>query len=260
MPKSVLKRFHNANNQFYYFYVPDQKSNEEKYPRGYVGRNGTAKSINVKEGYFSEPIEKYFSDNIETPFGKALEFIDNNSESFHIPHNIDSAVRTFVYALMARDPVVIQSYNRNILNPDSFLQLIPLEARKMSNDSITITALDASFKKNIFDKYSITFVVNKSEVPFVLPICGLYGVEYGSYMFFILPISTFLAICFVDENLASHLRCNDHSMRKLLISESEIIEFLNELAFQEQCKRNWGYVICPKREELDRLANKFFGE
>ena len=32
---------------------------------------------------------------------------------------------------------------------------------------------------------------------------------------------------------------------------------MNEYAFTAQLKYNWGRVICPEREELDRLKEKY---
>lgn len=66
MPKVLLKRFHNDNNRFFYYDIQKQ----------IIGNNGTAKSINTQLGYYSQQTEDYFRDNIETPFGEVLTYIE----------------------------------------------------------------------------------------------------------------------------------------------------------------------------------------
>ena len=66
MPRVLLKRFHNSNNRFFYYDVK----------KHIIGINGTAKSTNTELDYYSQPTEDYFRDNIETPFGELLTYIE----------------------------------------------------------------------------------------------------------------------------------------------------------------------------------------
>lgn len=68
MPKMLLKRFHNADNHFFYFDVVKRM----------IGSNGNARSINTESGYYSQEMEDYLRDNIETPLGILLGLIDEN--------------------------------------------------------------------------------------------------------------------------------------------------------------------------------------
>ena len=97
MPKVLLKRFHNDNNRFFYYDVQKQ----------IIGYNGTAKSINTQLGYYSQQTEDYFRDNIETPFGEVLTYIEKTGidrETFAINSSAKEIIKNFMFALISRGP------------------------------------------------------------------------------------------------------------------------------------------------------------
>ena len=116
MPKLFLKRFQNQSNHFFYFRVPDLESKCEKHPKGFIGTNGTAKSINTEYGYYLEQMEKYFNDRVESPLARALAFIDKlnlHQDCISIPKQHEDAIKGFAYALIARDPVIIRQARKS---------------------------------------------------------------------------------------------------------------------------------------------------
>ena len=88
MPKCVLKQFEDEKH-FVYFW------NLEK---GWI-QNSHAESINTEKGYYSESVEHFLRDNIETPFGHILKFIksiDMAGSEFTMDNTMKTVMRRFV--------------------------------------------------------------------------------------------------------------------------------------------------------------------
>ena len=239
MPKLLLKRFHNENNRFYYYDVAGK----------FIGNKGTAESTNTEFGYYSVDTENYLSDNIETPFGKILAYIDSldfTQEYFAMPFDFEQSTRAFIYSLLSRDPAMVSTVNKHSV----FLQFLPKQSR---NDFTAIIGILQAKQNDPFAEYFLTFMVNHTEVPF--PIAGLYSYSINGHSIINLPISPNIAICLVHKGYAKHLM-HDNGMVSMFMVELPVkIIQMNIWAFISQKKRNWGRIICPSREELARLVD-----
>jgi hypothetical protein len=102
----------------------------------------------------------------------------------------------------------------------------------------------------------LTFLINETEIPFVLPIGGLYSYSYKGSIAINLPISKSMALCLIHKNLVN-VMVNNGAVIMLSISDPDIMMDMNSRAFRMQKQRGWGYVICPEREELDRLKTLY---
>ena len=102
----------------------------------------------------------------------------------------------------------------------------------------------------------MTFQINETEIPFVLPIRGLYSYLYKGSIAINLPISKSIALCLIHKNLVDVTNKNG-AVIMLSISDPDTVMDLNSWAFRMQKKRGWGYVVCPERHELDRLKKQF---
>lgn len=239
MPKVLLKRFHNANNQFFYFDVRKRV----------IGSNGNARSINTALGYYSQAIENFLRDNIETPLGILLKYIDENGidgETFSIGAIMPSVVKVFVYSLIARGP----DLNHRMSGEPDFWQDLPSQ---FQHDYIAKRGIELQAKSNIFSGYIVTFMINRTNVPFVLSMDGIYGFTLNGHEVVNLPISPHMAVSLVNKSYENRILNEDGSFNMFEIHENEKIEFMNGRAFSTQLKREWGYVVCPERDELDRL-------
>lgn len=242
MPKLLLKRFHNQNNRFFYYDVQ----------RGFIGTKGTAESTNTQLGYYSIEAEHYLRDNIETPFGKILAYIDKvdfDQEYFLMTHDFERATRNFIYALMARDPLMIKGMKENSI----FAQFLPEQSR---HDFTAINGISIASKHAIFADYILTFMVNRTDIPFVLPLDGLYDYRLNGHSVINLPISPQLAICLIHEGYAERMIRDDGKVSLFMVEFPDVIQRMNGWAFTNQKKRKWGCVICPERDELDRLIRE----
>ena len=242
MPKLLLKRFHNESNRFCYYDVK----------RGFIGTKGTAESTNTELGYYFVATEHYLRDTIETPFGKILAYIDKvdfDQEYFHITSDFEQSTRNFIYALMARDPVMINEMNEHSI----FSQFLPAQSR---HDFAARNGIAIAKQNKVFADYILTFMVNRTEIPFVLPLEGLYDYRLNGHSIINLPISPTIAICLIHESYAERLIHEDGTVSMFMVEFPDVIMRMNTWAFNSQRKRNWGCVICPQRDELDRLMKE----
>lgn len=240
MPKFLLKRFHNEYNKFFCYNVQ----------RNYIESNRTAKSTNTELGYFSNSTENYLNRKIEGPFSKLLkriETIDFDQEYFRAPEGFDQTTKKFMCSLIARDPLIVRKASNNSV----YLQFLP---SYMNHDYCVRTGICFAQDNNFFSEFVLTFIVNCTNTPFVLPIKGLYSYEMNGHCAINLPISPTLALCLVHKNYASHLIRDDGTTDFFRISFTEQIETLNFFAFMSQKRHNCGCVICPQQEELIRLV------
>ncbi len=239
MPKLMLKRFHNQNNKFFYYDVVNQ----------FIGNNGTAKSTNTELGYYSTTTENYFRDKIETPFGDILSYVDKidfTKESLTVSAHIVPVIKDFLYALIARSP----SFMKQMTSDDSLFQLLPTQN---CHDYITRTGIQIAKQNKIFSDYIVTFLINNTNVPYVLSVNGLYSYVLNGHGIVNLPISPQVAITLINKSYASKILNEDASVSMFVISEPNIIMKMNSCAFSTQVKHKWGCVICPEKGELERL-------
>lgn len=242
MPKEVIKRFHNQYKRCCYY---DVKGN-------FVGTKGTAESLNTAWGFFSARTEHYFGEKIETPFGKVLAYIDSldfSQNSVSVNSNCEETVRDFMYSLIARDPIFMQEMGTD----GNILSILP---EQMQHDYVAINGFSVIRRNGFLSDYLLTFQINETEIPFVLPIGGLYCYSYKGSIAINLPISKSIALCLIHKNLIDVMTKND-AVIMLSISDPDTVMDLNSLAFRMQKKRGWGYVVCPERHELDRLKKQF---
>lgn len=240
MPKCVLKRFHNQKHHFFYYDIQNN----------FIGTNGTAKSFNTKRGYYSLEMEQYLSESIETPFGRILTVVDRidfEKANFIMPSDFERTTKSFMYALMARDPYEIEDTEKNMIYSQFFF------SKQMRHDYLAKKRMEIADKKEFLADYILTFMVNKTDVPFVLPIAGTYGYKMGKYRMINLPVTPEIALCLVRIEDADDLVIEENKISVLEVTSLIMVKKINEKAFESQKKRNYGWVICPYREELDRL-------
>lgn len=242
MPKEVLKRFQNKYNLLCYYHVEGN----------YVGTKGTAESLNTEWGFYSIATEHYLRDTIETPFGVVLANIDSldfNQSSVSVNPGFEETARNFICSLIARDPVIMREMGME----GNLLSFLP---EQVQHDFMAVNGYNLMKRNGSFSDYFLTFLINETDVPFVLPIGGLYNYSYNGKSAINLPISPNLALCLLHKELADQM-VQGEIIKMLSVSEPDMIMLMNKCAFRVQKQRGWGYVICPEREELDRLKSLY---
>ena len=243
MPKVLLKRFHNDNNRFFYYDVQKQ----------IIGNNGTAKSINTQFGYYSQQTEDYFRDNIETPFGEVLTYIEKTGidrETFTINSSAKEIIKNFMFALISRGP----SFSDQMNEEEDFWQAFPPQ---FQHDFIAKTGIKIAQENNLLSEYIVTFMLNKTPIPFVLSMDGIYNYTLNGHAVINLPIFPHVTVSLIHESYSSRVIRDDNSISMFELTRADDIMLMNGKAFSTQLKRKWGYVVCPERDELSRLVDKY---
>ena len=238
MPKCVLKRFENQNHSFYYYDVE----------KGIIGSNGHAKTTNTQFGYYSEEVEKYLNDNIEAPFAKVLQFVDTtdfDDLGFVISPEFQNNVKNFVYALIARDPSITSKV-------DEYSIFWNLLTEQSKHNFAAVKGAELAQEQGFLDSFIVTFSINKTEKPFVLPMCGIYSYMLRDTRHVNLPVSPKMAITLAEQKGMPRL-LNDNVVAMYAIEEETIVDRLNGWAFQTQCNAGWGYVVSPEKNVLEEL-------
>lgn len=240
MPKCVLKRFENKNNNFYYYDVR----------KGFIGSNGHAKSLNTELGYYSANTEAFLNKNVEKPFSDLLQKIDKidfSSPSFDMTTEMDGVVKRFIYSLVVRSPQMIEATNRNSV----FYQFLPLQEQ---HDYAVEAGLFFADNSGLLDDYFVTFAVNRSQTPFVLPMCGLYNFKINKIGTAFLPISPELSIALVKNN-GKELMIKNNMIAMFLITDRNQATRFNKRAFAAQVSAGYGYVISSDKTALEACLN-----
>ena len=243
MPKLLLKRFHNKNNKFFYY---DVKGN-------FIGTNGTAESTNTKLGYYSIEIENYFRDNIETPLGNFLALIEQNgfkTQTLGLPSNFSDIAKNFMRALVARSP----SFLEQMKSEESVLINLP---ETKQHDLVAKIGINIANEHEIFSDYIVTFMINDTNIPFVLSVDGIYNYTLNGHSVINLPISPKAAISLIHESYVERVLYQDGAVAMFVINEIDKIKLMNYCSFSSQIKQKFGRIICPERAELERLKAEF---
>lgn len=234
MPKCVLKRFEDQQHRFSYYDVV----------KGFIGTKGRADSLNTELGFYSTIIEQFLNDNIETPFGdllKTAEAISIDPPSGSISPEFDYTAKRFVYALIARDP-------KNITRFQSISQfsMLPLQQQ---HDFGVIAGFALEVERDLLANHVTTIAVNDSQIPFILPRCGIYYNTIHDYEHLIMPVSPQRAIVFV-EPAGKHIVAENGMVHPYSFDETDVKK-CNSLAFSSQCKHGNGFVVSVNRDALE---------
>ncbi len=247
-PKCVLKHFHNQNNYLYYYDFEKQEITR-----------GTAKSLNRIEGYYSPEVEQMLSDIIEAPLGEVIkevtEYRNGDISNLHI--SLDHLNRLERYGNMCIYRG--ESFQNDTVEESKYGRALPDQAQ---HDLIVITALCCPSTESLFDYFFddpvITFTVNKTEVPFVLPLTGPYDFSlFGGKQCVSLPLSSYLSVLYFEKEVAEKafpLNEIDGNPNIVTIDDEKIIHYLNRNAFLCEKEHNRKKVIACEKAVLEDLA------
>lgn len=239
MPKCVLKQFEDEKH-FVYFW------NLEK---GWI-QNSHAESINTEKGYYSESVERFLRDNIETPFGHILKFIksiDMAGSEFTMDNTMKTVMRRFVYALAARSKKMMEGINETSV----YYQFMP---KRDQHDIAAVLAIEEAERNQLFSDWEITFTANHTAIPFVLPLCGSASFSFNGDVMFNLPVTPHYAITFMQKAVANKYII-DGKMRMFLVTSEDQAMRYNTFAFtSEQRDGNYG-LASNSRDILEKMKS-----
>lgn len=240
MPKAILKKFVNEQNFYYKFDVKKRKINR-----------GFPKSTYTQEDYYSEHVELFFNQAVESHLNQLHNYIKDIEEKelpITIENKIIGIIKNYINLLLIRS----ENFHNSILNGSIFSELIPVQNPR---DKIISKSLESKTINEFVDNLEISFLYNKTKVPFVLPTRGLYQFDYKNISCFNLPIDPYFGIWarmpnkIINENNDGLLVIESH--------EDTIVNILNHKALHQQINDGVGYVVSQNKELLENLLNSY---
>lgn len=238
MPRFLLKKFEGDNRGFYYYDV------EKKV----IGTNGFAKSTNRIKNYYSADIEELLNQYIEHPFSllvRRIEKVDFGKESFQLSSEENKTIKLFFRSLIARSPAILKEIEK-----DSFES--QWEKEKAQHDDIFLYRMHQAESLGVFDDYIITLFINKTVLPFVLSVSGMFNIEVHKQQILMLPVLPKVAVVLLPKNQGDLNKENNKHNVIFCEDEQQIIN-CNLVAFTSQCKSNWGRIVSSNKPLLERL-------
>jgi len=236
MPKCILKKFEDDNHHIYYYDVKTYK----------IGRS-TPKSWNTEFGYYDEGMEEFFSKNIETPFSKVVKYIEENIDNnpFELKSTYVNDVKCYFNSLFARSPKMYQEAKKSFILPQFFTE-------QYNHRLAVISALNEIEKDKFFDNYFVSFMKNETDIPFVLPIMGMYiyAMKGTGEQRIVLPLTPKIAIILIDKRFKKNYVDANGKIFRLVITDKNIVDNHNCYAIKHQIGLGYGSVISNSKQVL----------
>ena len=128
-------------------------------------------------------------------------------------------------------------------------------SERNQNDLAVLMGTTNDKSNSIFQDFTLTFAINNSNTPFVIPMTGIYGVmtHYGKAV--IIPVLPKLAMVLMDSESTAHM-VENNTLKMLETNDDECIMEMNKKAFETQKKLGYGFVAAPNKEVLNELLNR----
>lgn len=237
MPKCILKQFVN-NKNFLYSLDVNTMEIKKKFP----------KSVNTEEDYYSISIENFLSKFYESKIGKVIAFSKNNDfnvDRFEAPEGFRDTVIDYANMLIARG----KSFQKEINDSSVFFQFMDKQSR---HDFAILSVAENSKTIQPFEDHLVTFAINKSSIPFVLPTGGMCSFKstYGSII--LLPVTPNIAFALIKCN--ENFSFVENGVAKMLLFENdEIVMDVNRNAIIVEKSKDKGWIVSADKKILEEL-------
>lgn len=243
MPKCILKQFVNEYNAFYYYDV--NKSNKQI-------KKGHPKSLNTQKGYYSLSVERKLQNLVETPLGDKINYVNSDFDTpKDVPFDFRDVALTYLHSLIARAPRTYSVIEKQSI----LLKLFNNLSDREKNDFAVESVMAEANKKSPFEDYIVTMIVNKTDIPFILPIGGMYS--YGDFV--CSPLSPHRGIALVKQNTKLCNELMDGNVCKVLLIENELVlHQMNKFAINAEVVHNKQYIVSSKKELLEMYLKELY--
>ena len=242
MPESILKKFTNAGGGLFHY---DVQAGEIK--------RGHAKTLNSEYAFYSREMEDKLSKEIETPFGRIIKYLESNEFAEYVdsPRQIEEVSNKYIYALLAR--TVARNKKATALDEIHIMHVPPY----MQHDALLVSAFELAEVNELFKDYFVTFLVNKTNIPLVLPMSGAYDFDD----IIVAPVTPWRGVVWVKKkkNLVEPL-INGDKCKVFLADKQEDVMKLNIRAFDYECQNNRRNIVSPDRKVLEDLQKIYYAD
>lgn len=236
MPRCVLAEFVNGNKSFYKYNVENGKINI-----------GFPKRTFTSENYYSEAMESALNKHIESPLRTLLDFariLPTLTLPITLEDKVITLARTYIESLVARSPILFSSVNEE----SDLLGLFSIQDR---HDIVVDYAMKNEEMRKFYDRFTLSFMVNETNTPFVLPTRGLYEFQYMGTLCLNAPLNPRCALMLEENNPSKNAESKIAVIPKTF---DDILMKINGYALQRQRQDNVGYVVCYDKSILEQLV------
>jgi hypothetical protein len=241
MPRVVLKEFVNDRHSYYKYCVLNNEITI-----------GVPKKTYTEQDYYSEEMEQYLNQNIETPLKTLIEFAKSISDKEDIISADSSVIDTgwaYLKSLLARSKTCHNIFQQRLIYGQFFLSSQSQHDLAVHN---TFKLAGTLLNEKEFD---FSFLTNLTSMPLVLPTRGIYEFTYNQVLCLIAPLSPRCAIFLKRHGKMLHPDMYENSFIEIPIGCEERITYLNSIALRQQISEKTGYIVCPKRSVLNDLLS-----
>lgn len=241
IPKCVYKEFVNADN-FYYKYSINAKKITKGYP----------KKTYTKKDYYSEAMEKALNRHIETPLKDLLDFareLPQKSNPFIVSSKIKEIALIYAKSLVARSELLI----KYVTEDNDILKIATIQDQ---HDMVVDFAMKNKKTNMLYDMFDISFMVNETEIPFVLPTRGQYEYTIKGFLCINIPLTPYCSLWLKQRGKTiRQIKDGEEEIALIPKEQSDTVLQLNKYAFIRQSQDGLGYVVCDKIEILQNISN-----
>lgn len=148
---------------------------------------------------------------------------------------------------------MLESINRNSV----YFQFLPEQTK---HDLTVKHTIETAVNQDVFSDYLVTFMLNCSRVPFVLPMSGVYSYGMCDLICNNLPITPTCSIVMVNFEYGASKFIENGKVKLLRSSDDEKIYGLNKKAFQEEGKINKRGIVSGDKDLMLMLSREYLAE
>lgn len=239
VPKVVYKEFLDGCD-FYFKY--DVK-------RDIISR-GTPRKTFTEKDYYSDAMEKKLNILIERPLKELLIFCREivNCDEIIVEDYLKEIAWGYFTSLFARNPKMC----RNVYEESVFFQFLSPQQQHDVTVDLTMPGFnDCDFTQKI----ALSFLINRTSVPFVLPSRGFYEYTINDVTCYAIPLNPYVCLNFKEKDKEIHRGIDENSYLMIAPDMSDFVYKLNEFAFIRQKNDALGYVVSSDKNMLEKLRD-----
>lgn len=235
LPNSILQQFRDEADPEGKVWFLDMRS-------GLIRRK-SAKKLGTSKGYYSEPIEMLWNQQVESPFSKlncrVRNFCAGKAERITLsPEDIET-VKRYIKGAAVRSGIAYDALQRNSI----FGQFLP---EQFMHDYLSEFAMRST---NVLDELlsdlSVNILLNRPERCFVVPRNCFYQVLMSDYNIWVAPVSPQCALLLFSEE-SPHVADESY----FVIDCPSEIDRMNLCALKYEFNYNCDFIASSRQDEL----------
>lgn len=240
LPNSILQHFREGTD-------PERKVWYLDMHSGLIQRK-SAKKLGTSKGYFSDLIERFWNQQVESPISelncRVRNFCRGEAECIWLSPEDINTVKLYIKGAAARSGIAYDEMQRNSV----YGQFLP---EQFMHDYLSEFAMRST---NVLDELlsvlSVTILLNRTERRFVVPRNCFYQVLIADFFIWVAPISPQCALLLYPED-RYHIADDSY----FTIDSPLEVDRMNLCALKYEHTFNCDFIAASRRDELEFLQH-----